>query len=83
MWYPIRFSFVFIVIQNEAIQESVKNMLLVMESANLFLDENNKGSGQWSFWEATWQRVDQFLPNLKDELYRHHSPSKEIKSVFL
>lgn len=44
-------------------------MILVMESAQLFCDEDR----QSQFWTLTWEKVDQFIPNLRDELYRYHS----------
>lgn len=43
-----------------------------MESAQLF--SNN--DGQTQFWELTWARVDQFVPNLRNELFRYHSTGK-------
>jgi hypothetical protein len=56
-------------LQNEAIQESVKNMILVMVSAKLFSDDD----GQSQFWILTWERVDRFIPDLRVELFRNHS----------
>ena len=44
-------------------------MILVMESAKLFHDDE----GQSLFWKSTWERIDKFLPNLKNELFRHHT----------
>lgn len=65
-------------VQNDAIQESLKNMILVMESAKLFVDDE----GQSPFWKATWEKVDKFLPNLRKELFRHHAAGEgELLSV--
>lgn len=47
----------------EAIPESLKNMLLVMESAGVFTQDH-------SLWPLTWQRIGRFLPMLKDELFQ-------------
>ncbi|KAJ8916109.1 hypothetical protein NQ315_004476 [Exocentrus adspersus] len=50
----------------EAIPESLKNMLLVMDSAKVF----DGPDGKSHMWNATWDRISKFLPNLKDELFR-------------
>ncbi|XP_072748156.1 Golgi-specific brefeldin A-resistance guanine nucleotide exchange factor 1 [Anoplolepis gracilipes] len=46
----------------EAIPESLKNMLLVMSSANVLAPSSN-------LWAPTWRAIDVFLPNLKAELF--------------
>lgn len=46
----------------EAIPESLKNMLLVMSSANVLAPNSN-------LWAPTWRAIDTFLPNLKTELF--------------
>ncbi|EFN64799.1 Golgi-specific brefeldin A-resistance guanine nucleotide exchange factor 1 [Camponotus floridanus] len=46
----------------EAIPESLKNMLLVMSSANVLAPNSN-------LWAPTWRAIDAFLPNLKTELF--------------
>jgi len=46
----------------EAIPESLKNMLLVMSSANVLAPSSN-------LWAPTWRAIDTFLPNLKAELF--------------
>lgn len=46
----------------EAIPESLKNMLLVMSSANVLAPSSN-------LWAPTWRTIDLFLPNLKTELF--------------
>ncbi|KAG5305975.1 GBF1 factor, partial [Pseudoatta argentina] len=46
----------------EAIPESLKNMLLVMSSANVLAPSFN-------LWTPTWRAIDAFLPNLKTELF--------------
>ncbi|KAJ8979327.1 hypothetical protein NQ317_006941 [Molorchus minor] len=45
-------------------------MLLVMDSAKVF----DGPDGKSPMWNATWERIGRFLPNLKDELNR-----KQIK----
>lgn len=46
----------------EAIPESLKNMLLVMSSANVLAPTSN-------LWAPTWRTIDAFLPNLRTELF--------------
>ncbi|XP_031640061.1 Golgi-specific brefeldin A-resistance guanine nucleotide exchange factor 1 isoform X2 [Contarinia nasturtii] len=52
---------------HEAMLESLKNILLVMHSVNVF--HNNNGVTHTPLWELTWKRINQFLPNLKEELF--------------
>lgn len=42
-------------------------MLLVMDTAGIF---HTAESGYTDLWEVTWERIDIFLPNLKQELFR-------------
>lgn len=49
----------------EAVPESLKNMLLVMDSAKVF----EGPSGKNALWDATWERINLFLPNMKEELF--------------
>lgn len=51
----------------EAVKESLKNMLLVMRSVKIFTEDSSETNSQ--FWDITWSRLDQFLPNLKNELF--------------
>lgn len=51
----------------EAIPESLKNMLLVMDSAKVF-DTDDDGHGQ--LWTFTWERIGKFLPSMKEELFK-------------
>lgn len=50
----------------EAIPESLKNMLLVMDSAKVF----DSPDGRSQLWTITWDRIGTFLPNMKDELFK-------------
>ncbi|XP_078492936.1 Golgi-specific brefeldin A-resistance guanine nucleotide exchange factor 1 [Ciona intestinalis] len=58
----------------EAIPESLKNMLLVMDTAGIF---HSKDSGHTSLWDVTWERIDCFLPNLRNEVFK--PPTPEVK----
>uniref|UniRef100_S4RTD5 Golgi brefeldin A resistant guanine nucleotide exchange factor 1 n=1 Tax=Petromyzon marinus TaxID=7757 RepID=S4RTD5_PETMA len=53
----------------EAIPESLKNMLLVMDTAGIFQNAEAR-TGFSQLWEITWERIDCFLPQLRDELFR-------------
>ncbi|XP_077207241.1 Golgi-specific brefeldin A-resistance guanine nucleotide exchange factor 1 isoform X3 [Paroedura picta] len=53
----------------EAIPESLKNMLLVMDTAGIFHSADSR-TGHSDLWEITWERIDCFLPKLRDELFK-------------
>ncbi|KAM9365735.1 Golgi-specific brefeldin A-resistance guanine nucleotide exchange factor 1 isoform 2-T2 [Pholidichthys leucotaenia] len=53
----------------EAIPESLKNMLLVMDTAGIFHSTDSR-TGYSDLWEITWERIVCFLPNLKEELFK-------------
>lgn len=56
--------------QSEAIPESLKNMLLVMDTAEIFHNADARGGSPSALWEITWERIDCFLPHLRDELFK-------------
>ncbi|XP_064640698.1 Golgi-specific brefeldin A-resistance guanine nucleotide exchange factor 1-like [Lineus longissimus] len=54
----------------EAIPESLKNMLLVMDTAGIFeLTETEESQ----LWKLTWDKIDTFLPNLREEVFKPHN----------
>ncbi|XP_061646652.1 Golgi-specific brefeldin A-resistance guanine nucleotide exchange factor 1 isoform X5 [Phyllopteryx taeniolatus] len=53
----------------EAIPESLKNMLLVMDTAEIFRSADSKTKYS-DLWEITWERIDCFLPHLREELFK-------------
>ncbi|XP_053547934.1 Golgi-specific brefeldin A-resistance guanine nucleotide exchange factor 1 isoform X3 [Bombina bombina] len=53
----------------EAIPESLKNMLLVMDTAGIFHSADSR-TGYSDLWEITWERIDCFLPRLREELFK-------------
>ncbi|KAL1787913.1 Golgi-specific brefeldin A-resistance guanine nucleotide exchange factor 1 isoform X2 [Sigmodon hispidus] len=55
---------------SEAIPESLKNMLLVMDTAEIFHSTDSRGGSPSALWEITWERIDCFLPHLRDELFK-------------
>ncbi|KAM4031164.1 Golgi-specific brefeldin A-resistance guanine nucleotide exchange factor 1 isoform 2-T3 [Anomaloglossus baeobatrachus] len=53
----------------EAIPESLKNMLLVMDTAGIFHSADSQ-NGYSDLWEFTWERIGCFLPRLREELFK-------------
>uniref|UniRef100_A0A3P9K3E6 Golgi-specific brefeldin A-resistance guanine nucleotide exchange factor 1 n=1 Tax=Oryzias latipes TaxID=8090 RepID=A0A3P9K3E6_ORYLA len=53
----------------EAIPESLKNMLLVMDTAGIFHSTESR-TGYSDLWEITWERIVCFLPHLREELFK-------------
>lgn len=45
-------------------------MLLVMDTAEIFHSADARGGGPSALWEITWERIDCFLPHLRDELFK-------------
>lgn len=68
----------------EAIPESLKNMLLVMDSAKVF----DSPDGHSQLWTITWDRIGTFLPHMKEELFKDHTHEvsenivEKVSSVF-
>lgn len=58
----------------EAIPESLKNMLLVMESAKVFEGQE----GHTHLWSLTWERIGKFLPNMKEELFKEQEELRAL-----
>ncbi|XP_034244436.1 Golgi-specific brefeldin A-resistance guanine nucleotide exchange factor 1 isoform X2 [Thrips palmi] len=54
----------------EAIPETLKNMLLVMDSARVF----STPDGYSPLWTVTWERIERFLPSLRMEFMKAHPP---------
>ena len=55
--------------QEEAIPESVKNILLVMADSGYLTPPPFKDSNEEKIWTETKKRLDRFLPSLFDELF--------------
>ena len=58
--------------QNDAIPEILKNMLLVMETTQVF----HTSEGFTRLWSITWDRIDAFLPMFRHDLFKSHPPCK-------
>ncbi|KAK8721863.1 hypothetical protein OTU49_012614 [Cherax quadricarinatus] len=57
---------------SDAIPEILKNMLLVMETTQVF----HTADGFTRLWTITWDRIDAFLPDFRHNLFRSHPPSE-------
>ncbi|KAI5108102.1 Golgi-specific brefeldin A-resistance guanine nucleotide exchange factor 1 isoform X1, partial [Silurus meridionalis] len=64
----------------EAIPESLKNMLLVMDTAGIFHNADSR-TGYSDLWEITWERIDCFLPHLREELFKQAVMPEPVPSV--
>jgi brefeldin A-resistance guanine nucleotide exchange factor 1 len=53
--------------QEEAVPESLKNVILVMSSSG-YLVPPTQNSEYEKLWIETWKRIDRFLPDLRKEL---------------
>lgn len=53
--------------QEEAVPESLKNIILVMSSSG-YLVPPTEDPSQEKLWTETWKRIDRFLPDLRKEL---------------
>ncbi|RKF65669.1 Uncharacterized protein GcC1_117003 [Golovinomyces cichoracearum] len=64
----------------EAVPESLKNIILVMSNCNYLVPPPYKDvdDQKEKLWSETWKRIDRFLPNLKKEL---DFSSKETDSL--
>lgn len=65
--YHVWLYHVWLYLQCEAIPESLKNMLLVMHTAGILSSE---GEPESQLWRMTWERIDIFLPNLRDDVFK-------------
>ncbi|UYV77975.1 GBF1 [Cordylochernes scorpioides] len=55
----------------EAIPESLKNMLLVMGTAGVFQPDSGP------LWQVTWDRIDSFLPALREDIIKPQQPASQ------
>ena len=60
--------YVYLCVKCEAIPESLKNMLLVMHTAGILSADVNESQ----LWKMTWERIDIFLPNLREDVFKPH-----------
>ncbi|XP_055856170.1 Golgi-specific brefeldin A-resistance guanine nucleotide exchange factor 1 [Episyrphus balteatus] len=62
----------------EQMLEILKNMLLVMHSVRVF--HCNDGTLHVPLWELTWKRIEEFLPNLLEELFNDERNRPQMMS---
>ena len=62
--------YVYLCVKCEAIPESLKNMLLVMHTAGILRRSDVMEPTQ--LWKMTWERIDIFLPNLREDVFKPH-----------
>lgn len=56
--------------QYEAVPESLKNVLLVMHASGFLVPPHQaRSEEQGSLWDATFDRLDIFLPSLRQEVF--------------
>ena len=68
----------------DQIPESLKNMLLVMDTAGIFLSSQTVCDEKTTpLWELTWDKLDTFLPNLMPDLFgdRRRSNNQNVAHV--
>ncbi|KAG7312476.1 hypothetical protein JYU34_001987 [Plutella xylostella] len=61
----------------EAAVESLKNMILVMDSVKVF----SNADGYTDLWHMTWEKISEFLPNLKQELFPNVNDNPKPSSL--
>ncbi|OZJ02551.1 hypothetical protein BZG36_04503 [Bifiguratus adelaidae] len=68
---------------SEAVNESLKNMLLVMYTSGAFTEPSEGGETNYTnLWTITWDKVNAFLPNLQGELFPDSvKPTKPAEKV--
>lgn len=66
--------------QEEAVPESLKNILLVMSSSG-FLVPPKQDPSKEKLWTETWKRLDRFLPDLRKELAMEDVPDTPTESA--
>jgi brefeldin A-resistance guanine nucleotide exchange factor 1 len=55
-------------VQEEAVAENMKNILLVMSSQGILVPPSEKPEHE-ALWNETWKRLDRFLPHLFAEIF--------------
>ena len=63
--------------QEEAVRENLKNVVLYMVSSGTLVPPEQDPSRR-ELWEETWKRVDRFLPDLREEIAPEPEPKKEV-----
>ena len=62
----------------DAIPESLKNMLLVMNTVEGLFHEDERKTETTPIWELTWEKLATFLPNLMSDLFGERQPRPQL-----
>jgi brefeldin A-resistance guanine nucleotide exchange factor 1 len=62
--------------QEEAVPESLKNILLVMHNGQVLVPPEEDAS-KAQLWNDTWARLERFLPGMKSELFPEVTPAEK------
>lgn len=66
-------------LQEEAVPENLKNVLLFM-SSNGYLVPPSQDPSKEKLWSESWKRLDRFLPDLKKELALDAEQEQQVKA---
>ena len=66
---------------SDAVPESLKNMLLVMDTAGIFQSVERQNQHSASLWELTWDKLETFLPTLMEDLFGDRQRGMSIQNV--
>lgn len=66
------------ILQEEAIPESIKNILLVMADSGHLTPPPTSDADKQKIWTETKKRLDRFLPNLFGELFPVSASQKDV-----
>lgn len=68
------------ILQEEAVPESLKNILLVMVDGGYLMPPSENADNS-EIWDETWKRVDRFLPDLYKEIFPEASPPASLTTT--
>ncbi|KAL7927303.1 hypothetical protein ACQKWADRAFT_276320 [Trichoderma austrokoningii] len=60
----------------EAVRENLKNVVLFMATSG-YLVSPEKDASRKKLWDETWERVDRFLPDLRNDIISEENPEPE------
>ena len=61
------------ILQAEAVRENLKNVVLFMATSG-YLVSPDKDPSRKKLWDETWERVNRFLPDLRNEILGEEAP---------
>lgn len=60
-------------LQAEAVRENLKNVVLFMATSG-YLVSPDKDPSRKKLWDETWERVNRFLPDLRNDILNEETP---------